>query len=204
MVDICLLGCGGMLPLPDRWLTSMLFRCNGRMILVDCGEGTQIPVKLAKWGFKNIDAICITHFHADHTAGIPGLLLTIGNSGRTEPLTILGPSGIKNIIQNLLIIAPELPFEVNCVELVENAGSYNFSNDIIIDSIPVDHRIPCLSYSITVKRQGKFDINKAKANDVPVGLWSRLQKGESIIFNGRTYSPDMVMGETRKGIKISY
>lgn len=204
MVDVCLLGCGGMLPLPDRWLTSMLFRCEGRMILIDCGEGTQIPVKLAKWGFKNIDIICITHFHADHTAGLPGLLLTMGNSGRTETVTILGPKGIENIVEKLLVIAPELPFDINCVELVENAGSYKFSEDIVIGSIPVDHGIPCLSYNITVKRQGKFDIDKARLNEVPVNFWSRLQKGEIIKDKGKVYTQNLVLGENRKGIKISY
>ncbi|MDR2899412.1 MAG: MBL fold metallo-hydrolase, partial [Clostridiales bacterium] len=84
MLDVALVGCGGMMPLPKRFLTSLFLRFNGRFALIDCGEGTQVSLKMLGWGFKNIDVIMFTHFHADHIAGLPGLLLTIGNSGRTE------------------------------------------------------------------------------------------------------------------------
>ena len=80
MLDICLLGTGGMMPMPERFLTSMLARLNGRLLLIDCGEGTQVSMKLLGWGFKTIDVICFTHFHADHISGLPGILLTIGNA----------------------------------------------------------------------------------------------------------------------------
>lgn len=105
MLEICLLGTGGMMPLPGRWLTSLLVRYNGRMILIDCGEGTQIPIKMAQWGFKAIDVILFTHYHADHIAGLPGLLLTIGNSGRVEPLTLVGPIGLKRVVEGLCVIS---------------------------------------------------------------------------------------------------
>ena len=117
MIDVCLLGTGGMMPLPGRWLTSLLLRFNGKMYLIDCGEGTQIPLKLAGWGFKAIDAIFITHFHADHVAGLPGLLLTIGNSGKDTPLDLVGPPGLMWVAKSLLAICPALPYEVRVVEL---------------------------------------------------------------------------------------
>jgi ribonuclease Z len=204
MVDICLLGCGGMMPLPNRWLTSLLFRHNGKMILVDCGEGTQIPLKLAGWGFKAIDAICFTHYHADHIVGLPGLLLTMGNSGRTEPLTIFGPKNLFNIIKGILVIAPQLPFEIKLVELSNEDVTTNYIDDVIIKSIPVTHSIDCLAYSFEITRMGKFDSEKAKNNNVPMKFWSRLQKGEGIELEGELYTPEMVLGKSRKGLKVSY
>ena len=101
MLDICLLGTGGMMPMPSRFLTAMLARLNGHMLLIDCGEGTQVTMKTLGWGFKAIDVICFTHFHADHISGLPGLLLTIGNAGRTEPLTLVGPMGLRHIVEGL-------------------------------------------------------------------------------------------------------
>ena len=117
MLDVCLLGTSGMMPLPTRWCASALARYNGRMVLVDCGEGTQIPLKLAGWGFKAIDAIFFTHYHADHIAGLPGLLLTIGNSGKETPLDLIGPPGLQYVVRSLLVICPALPFDVRAVEL---------------------------------------------------------------------------------------
>ena len=98
MIDVALLGTGGMMPMPERFLSSMLLRINGRLILVDCGEGTQVTLKMLGWGFKAIDTICFTHYHADHISGLPGMLLTIGNSGRTEPVKLIGPPGLKKVV----------------------------------------------------------------------------------------------------------
>jgi len=204
MVEVCLLGSGGMMPLPNRWLTALLYRYNGKMVLVDCGEGTQIPVKLAGWGFKNIEVICITHYHADHIAGLPGMLLAIGNSGRREPLTILGPPMLNDVVQGLTIIARELPFEMKLIELSGEIPTTNSVGEILIHSIPVEHTMPCLSYSIEIKRAGKFHVEMAKKYNIPIQFWSRLQKGEIIQHKNQTYFPAMVLGEPRKGIKVSY
>lgn len=204
MIDVCLLGTGGMMPLPNRWLTSLLVRYNGRMILIDCGEGTQIPLKMAGWGLKTIDAILFTHYHADHIAGLPGLLLTIGNSGREEPLTLMGPPGIEKIVAGLTVISPELPYEIKLLEIPDNQSFETCVSSMFIKSIPVDHTLPCLSYCLEIKRQGKFDVERAKRLDVPVNYWGRLQKGEPVILKDRTITPEMVLGEERKGIKVCY
>ena len=117
MLDVCLLGTGGMMPLPRRYLTSFLARYNGSSLMIDCGEGTQVAVKAKGWSFKPIDVICFTHYHADHISGLPGMLLTMGNAERTEPLTLIGPKGLERVVHALRTIAPELPFPIICKEI---------------------------------------------------------------------------------------
>lgn len=204
MVDICLLGCGGMMPLPERRLTAMLFRYKGRLLLIDCGEGTQIPIKLAGWGFKAIEAILFTHYHGDHVAGLPGLLMTMGNSGREEPLTIIGPTYLCEVIKGLCVIVPTLPFEINLIELPEEITNTINLGEIEISTLPLEHSMPCVAYCIEVKRPGKFNGDKAISNNIPMECWSRLQRGENIEYDNRLLTPDMVLGEKRKGIKVVY
>ncbi len=204
MIDVCLLGTGGMMPLPNRWLTSLLVRYNGRMILIDCGEGTQIPLKMADWGLKSIDAVLFTHYHADHVAGLPGFLLTLGNSGREEPLTLMGPPGIKEVVKGLTVISPELPYELRLIELPGSENAEACISDIFIRSIPVEHTLTCLSYCVEIKRQGKFDVERAKELMIPVSYWNSLQKGEKITLGNTVITPEMVLGKPRKGIKICY
>lgn len=204
MLDICLLGTGGVMPLPGRWLSSLLIRCQGRMILIDCGEGTQVQLKKLRWGFKTIDTMLFTHYHADHIAGLPGLLLTIGNSGRTEPLSLLGPPGLKTIVDGLTVIAPELPYELTFLELSDIAGRETHLGKIYIKSIPVNHTLPCLAYCFELKRQGKFDVEGAKKLGIPIHDWKTLQKGLPVFLEGQKISPEMVLGPQRKGIKVCY
>lgn len=123
MLDICLLGTGGMMPLPYRWLTSMMARCNGSSLLIDCGEGTQIALREKGWSPRSIDVICFTHYHADHISGLPGLLLTMGNAERHEPLLMIGPKGLERVVTALRSIAPELPFPIYFSELSEQRGA---------------------------------------------------------------------------------
>lgn len=203
MLDVCLLGTGGMMPLPNRWLTAMLARFNGSSILIDCGEGTQIAIKEKGLTFKPIDVICFTHFHADHISGLPGLLLTLGNAERTEPLTIIGPKGLERVVNCLRAIAPELPFPIKCIEITEPTKSFEM-NGYIIDAFRVNHNVTCYGYTIRIKRAGKFDIEKAKLNEVPQKMWSKLQKGALIQEDGKTYTQDMILGPERKGIKLTY
>lgn len=203
MLDICLLGTGGMLPLPDRFLTAMLARHNGRKLLIDCGEGTQVTMKTLGWGYKTLDTICFTHYHGDHVTGLPGLLLTIGNSGRTEPLTMIGPPGLKKVVEGLLIVAQDLSFDIVLKELSYEAQTLQ-SGEFTISVTPVDHRIPCFAYNIEIKRQPKFLVEKARQHNIPQQYWNRLQHGETIITDRVVYEPGMVQGEERKGIKVGY
>ncbi len=204
MLEICLLGTGGMMPLPNRWLTSMLLRYNGKMLLVDCGEGTQIPLKMCGWGFKAIDAILFTHYHADHVAGLPGLLLTLGNSGREEPLTLIGPPGLRTVVEGLLVISPILPYDIKLLELPQEQSSEFEIDNIKVKNIPVEHWMTCFAYSFEIDRPGKFDVKKAGELGVPVEYWKRLQKGETIDIGNMVIKPEMVLGKTRRGLKVSY
>lgn len=203
MLDVCLLGTGGMMPLPYRWLTSLMMRYNGKSILIDCGEGTQIAMKEKGWSPKPIDIICFTHYHADHISGLPGMLLTMGNAERSEPLLLIGPKGLKKVVAALRVIAPELPFPIECMEIEANEQSFSF-NGFCIKAFKVNHNVVCYGYSLSIDRAGKFDRDRAVEQQIPMKLWSRLQKGEVIEEDGRTYTPQMVLGEARKGIKVTY
>ena len=226
MLDVCLLGTGGMMPLPGRWLTSLLFRYNGRMYLVDCGEGTQIPLKQAGWGFKAIEAVFFTHYHADHIAGLPGLLLTIGNSGKDTPLDIIGPPGLMWVVKSLLAICPALPYDIRAVELAGKSGDppagwengeqpppaelaplsdIELFDNLSFQYAKCDHNTTCLAYSFHIRRQGVFNAERAKELGVPLQAWKKLQTGESVeLPGGRLIEPGMVLGSARRGIKLSY
>ena len=203
MLDLCLLGTGGMMPLPYRWLTSLMLRYNGSSLLIDCGEGTQIAIREKGWSFRPIDIICITHFHGDHISGLPGILLAMSNSDRTEPLTMIGPKGLERVVKALRVIAPELPFEIKFIELTEPQQQIRLYG-YVIDAFKVNHRVTCYGYSISIERAGMFEVDKAKQNDVPMRFWSRLQKGETIESDGRVYFPELVLGPARKGLKVTY
>lgn len=191
------------MPLPYRWLTSMMARYNGSSILIDCGEGTQIALREVGWSPNPIDVICFTHFHADHISGLPGMLLDMANSDRKDPVTIIGPRGLSRVVASLRVIAPELPFAVDCVELTEKEQVLEFDG-YRIEAYRVNHNIACYGYSIVVDRAGKFDVERAKALNLNVKYWNRLQKGETLEIDGKTYTPSMVMGPDRKGLRVTY
>ena len=203
MLDICLLGTGGMMPLPYRWLTAMMARCDGVSLLIDCGEGTQIALKKKGWSPKPIDVICFTHYHADHISGLPGLLLTMGNAERTEPLILIGPKGLERVAGALRVIAPELPFPIRYLELTEPREQHRIG-PFVIDAYKVNHNVTCYGYAVSIPRTGKFDPVRAKAQNIPLKFWNPLQKGYTITENGVTYTPDMVLGGARRGLKVAY
>ncbi|MCH1959286.1 ribonuclease Z [Romboutsia hominis] len=206
MIDLILLGCGGNLPTPNRYLSSLFINYNGSRILIDCGEGTQISMKMKNCGFKNLDLILITHLHGDHFNGLPGLLSTIGNSGRTDDLTIVGPVGIKEYINAVMVLIEYIPYKLNIIENPKNTFSldHDILKDIEISTMELDHSRECLGYSLYFKRRPKFNKEKAISNNVPIILWQKLQSGKNIVYNEVEYTPSMVLGDNRKGIKVSF
>lgn len=203
MLDICLLGTGGMMPLPNRWLTSLMARYNGTSILIDCGEGTQIAMKKKGWSPKPIDIMCFTHYHADHISGLPGMLLTMGNAEKTSPLLMIGPKGLTKVVNALRVVAPELPFELRFMEITEPEQTFQFDG-FRIETFRVNHNVICYGYNIVIERKGKFQLDKAMALGIDRRYWNRLQKGETLELEEGVFTPDMVMGEERKGIKVTY
>ena len=179
MLDVCLLGCGGMMPLPRRWLTALMTR------------------------FKPIDVICFTHYHGDHISGLPGLLLTMGNADRTEPLTLVGPRGLERVVNALRVIAPELPFEIKFIEITKPEEVLEL-NGYRITAFRVNHNVTCYGYTLEILRQGKFSPDSAREHEIPLKFWNPLQKGQTVEDEGRIYTPDMVLGPPRKGIKLTY
>ncbi len=203
MLDVCLLGTGGMMPLPKRALTALMMRYNGSSLLIDCGEGTQVAIREKGWSVNPIDTICFTHYHGDHISGLPGLLLSMGNAERTSPLTMIGPKGLKKVVNALRIIAPGLPFEINYVELNNDICNMEI-NGLTLEAFKVDHSVTCYGYSVIVPRTGKFSVENAKRLGIPVKMWNVLQKGNNVEYEGKLYTPEMVLGPERKGIKLTY
>lgn len=206
MIDLTLLGCGGNVPMPNRFLSSLFINYKGAKILIDCGEGTQVAMKKYNCGFKAIDLIFITHLHGDHIIGLIGLLQTMGNSGKTDDLTIIGPVGIEEALSAIKVLVEYLPYKVYAIENPRDKISLNHPilKDIEISTIALNHSIECLGYSLYFKRNAKFDMQKALTNKVPQILWKKLQENDTVIYGDKTYHSNMVLGENRKGIKLSF
>jgi ribonuclease Z len=202
MIDLILLGTSGTVPLPGRPLSSLLARVGPDLILFDCGEGTQVSMRRWGWGFKALSAICLSHLHADHVAGLPGLLLTIANAGRLDPLDVYGPSGARQVVAGLRVIAPRLPYDVRVHEL--GAASAIPWQAAMLASLPVDHGVPCLAYRLDLPRGRRFDPAAARALAVPVEAWKTLQRGTPVVVGGRLIRPDDVLGPPRRGLRIAY
>lgn len=208
-MEITLLGTGGMMPLKNRFLTSLYTEYEGRAVLIDCGEGTQVA--FAQHGLKlsRIEAICITHRHADHIAGLPGLLLSLGNTGRTAPLPIYCGESCVGILQSLLQVCGGLPFPVELHPLPEREPS-SFTLDCIdptlhVSVLPLRHRVPCIGYRIELRRKPEFQPDKARELGIPVQLWKRLHAGETVTLeDGTQIESAQVTGEPRKPLCITY
>lgn len=191
------------MPLPYRKLTALMTRYNGSNLLIDCGEGTQVAIREKGWSVHDLDVICFTHYHADHISGLPGLLLTLGNADRTKPVHMIGPKGLERVVNALRTIAPELPFPIEYHEITEKEQDFEM-NGYCIHAFRVNHNVTCYGYTLEIKRQGRFDVERARRQEIPQKFWSRLQKGESIVDGDRVLTPEMVLGPQRKGIKLTY
>ena len=206
-LEAFVLGCGGMMPLPYRHLTSVLLRREGDLFLFDGGEGTQVSLRRLNLKWKKINAIFVSHTHADHVTGIPGILMLSAQVDRDEPLYIYGPPKIAEYIEtsrkvlDMYINYPIIVKEITAPCVVhEGDGFY-------IRAFPLQHTKTCVGYTLEeLNRPGEFNPEKARALNVPVGpLWSKLQSGESVLSaDGKTVTPEQVMGAPRSGRKVSY
>lgn len=205
-----ILGTGGMMPLPNRNLTSMLLRREGELFLFDCGEATQISLRQLNLKWKKISVILISHTHADHITGLPGILMLTAQVERDDPLVIIGPPKVKEYVETsrkVLDMYINYPIEVREIEKPGTAQEVYRGDGYAIRSFPLRHSKVCVGYAFEEDtRPGIFFPDKAVEAGVPRGpLWGRLQKGENVeLDNGTTVTPDAVMGETRQGRKVSY
>ncbi|MBR2024938.1 MAG: ribonuclease Z, partial [Clostridia bacterium] len=189
----------GVMPLPGRALTSLFVCYNGKAILIDCGEGTQIELRRNKLKYSHIDTILLTHFHGDHVCGMTGLLLSFGLDGRTAPLKIYGPKGLQEIVKSFLVVAPGLPYEIICEEITGNHTEFK-EIGLTVNAFKLRHSVDCYGYRLDLSRSPKFDPEKAKALNIPLEYWKTLQKGESV----GEFNPKDIFGENRRGISILY
>jgi ribonuclease Z len=209
-LEVFVLGTGGTMPLPHRHLTSALVRRDGDLFLFDCGEGTQVALKRMNLRWKKINAIFISHTHADHVTGLPGMLMLSSQVDRTEPLYLIGPPRLKEFYEasrrtlemylNYEVIVREIrnPDEV---QVVYEAEGYR------VRSFPLIHSRVCVGYTLEeTDRPGVFHPDKARELGVPMGpMWSRLQAGEAVTLpDGRVVESGAVVGSPREGCKFSF
>ncbi len=200
------LGTSGMMPLPGRFLTSVLVRRDGDLFLFDAGEGTQVSMKMLNLKWKKISAIFISHMHADHVTGLPGMLMLSSQVDRVEPLYIIGPEKLREYIESMRrILDMYINYEIRFIPV--ETGIVYTGDGFTIQAFPLRHTKPCYGYSLVEeRRKGEFFPDKATALGIPRGfLWGALQRGETVTLpSGALITPDMVMGESRDGRKISY
>ncbi|MCH5292708.1 MAG: ribonuclease Z [Treponema sp.] len=206
-MEAFILGCGGMMPLPYRHLTSVLLRRDGDLFLFDGGEGTQVSLKRLNLKWKKIDAIFVSHTHADHVTGLPGILMLSAQVDRTEPLYIYGPPKIKEYIETSRRV---LDMYINYPVVVQEISApcvVHSGKDFYVRAFPLDHTKTCVGYTLEeLDRPGEFNPQKARELGVPCGpLWSQLQNGFEVqASDGSTVRPEQVLGAKRSGRKFSF
>lgn len=205
-LEVFVLGTSGMQPLPGRFLTSAMVRRNGELFLFDCGEGTQVSLKMLNLHWKRINRIFISHMHADHVTGLPGLLMLSSQVDRTEPLYIYGPEALKEYIDaNRRILDMYINYEIKFVPV--KPGIILETDDFTVEALALLHTKPCFGYILTEKdRAGEFNVENAKVLGIPCGpMWGTLQKGFSVkLEDGREILPEQVLGKPRKGVRFAY
>jgi ribonuclease Z len=193
-----------MMPLPNRWLSSLVVRYGSDLVLVDCGEGTQIAQRIYGWGFKRISTICLSHWHADHVAGLPGILFSIANAERTEPVHVYGPDETIRIVRGLCEIVPHLPFKLIVHELADG-DQFDLLPGMRASVMAGDHRdTPQLAWRFDIARQRRFDPVIAEQLAIPRNFWNQLQRGKSVAFDNRTVEANAVLGSERRGLALGF
>ena len=204
VIDVLLLGNGAMKPLPDRWLSSTLVRIGRNLMLLDCGEGTQIVYRKFSWGFKQLSTIILSHCHADHVAGLPGIIFSLAEAGRTDPVHIYGPKDTIRIVQGLAVIMPYLRFDLVVHEL-SDGDQFDLDNGLHVTVAAGDHRnTPVLAWRFDLARQGRFEVAIAEELGIPRDRWSLLQRGQAVEVDGRVIEPSAVLGPPRPGISFAF
>ncbi len=201
-LDVVFLGTGGSVPTAGRATACVLVRRGGDRLLFDCGEGAQRQMQRST-GLVQLDEIYITHLHADHYLGLPGLLKTYDLQGREPDLRIVGPPGLQELFGAIRRIVGRLHYSLELVELAE--GDAILRDGYAVRSFPVAHRMPAHGYALVESdRPGRFDPDAAARLGVAPGPdFGRLQGGESVPgADGSTVEPSQVMGESRGGRKI--
>lgn len=203
-VELTFLGTSSAVHSKQRNHPAIALKAFGEIFLFDCGEGTQKQLLFTKVSPMKIDKIFITHYHGDHILGLPGLLQSLSLQGRENKLTIYGPKGLarlENAIYSLGYCAIDYPIDFVEIE----SGTVIETDEYLIKSQLVNHNVPNLAYSVEEKKKPKFMREKAIELGVPVGpLFGKLHNGEEVEVNGKIIKPEQVLGESRKGIKITY
>ncbi|MDJ0764372.1 MAG: ribonuclease Z [Myxococcota bacterium] len=203
------LGTGGMMPMPLRLTTSVLVRRQGRMLMFDAGEGIQLALKQGNLGIRRLDAIAVSHLHADHVLGIPGILMFRAQNQDPGPLSIIGPPGIERFVRHTLDdIQYYINYALNFVEWKSHDTPCTWEwHGVKLSWEPLDHSTFCLGYRLEEPpRPGTFYPERARALGVPVGpLFSQLQAGQSVTTpDGRTVHSNEVLGPPKRGRIVSY
>ncbi len=206
-MQIVFLGTGGSWPSPDRNVSALAVKRGKEIILFDCGEGTQRQLMISSVSFMQIKRIFITHYHGDHFLGLPGLIQSMSLNNRDSPLEVYGPEGTIKTVQTILEQGYfESKYAIKLHD-VYPGDELNFEDDgYSIRVAEANHSIPALAYSLEEhQRPGKFNKPKALELGIPEGrLFSQLQQGKEVEHDGKTFTPDMVLGPPRKGIKLVY
>ncbi len=205
MLHVVFLGTAGSLPTPERNPSAILVNREGEMMLFDCGEGTQRQMMRARTGMMRLNYIFLTHLHADHILGVPGLLETMAFQGREEPLTIAGPIHTIDLVEKFSSICYfSRDFEVRAMDL--EPGDVIRMDGYQVEAVETRHSVPSLGYCLKEdERLGRFNREAAVAMGIPSGpLFGKLQHGQTVEIDGRIIRPEQVMGPARPGRKIVY